>query len=58
MAHEDTTFHQHTRESVVWGSRLSPEERAWQINKLLPAILACLQDAADAVNADAGQTPR
>ncbi len=36
-------------------SRITPEQREWQINKLLPAVIACLRDAADAVNADAGK---
>ncbi len=63
MTHEDTMFHERDPELVQWGSHLTPEQRAWQINKLLPAIIACLRDAADAVNADAdkdasGQTPR
>ncbi|MDP9469970.1 MAG: hypothetical protein M3Q71_04795 [Chloroflexota bacterium] len=63
MTHEDTMFHERVTEFVQWGSRLTPEEREWQITKLLPAILGALQDAADAVNADAakdasGQTPR
>jgi hypothetical protein len=41
---------------VRWGSRLTPEEREWQITKLLPAILATLDDIADdAVNADAAK---
>ncbi len=53
MAHEDTTLHQHPREYVVWGSRLTPEEREWQITKLLPAILMTLENAADAANAHA-----
>ncbi len=58
MTHEDAMFHQRVTEFVQWGSRLSPEERAWQINCLLPAIIATLRDAADAANADAGQTSR
>ncbi len=53
MTHEDTMFQQRVREYVEWGSRLSPEERAWRINVLLPAVIACLRDAADAVNAHA-----
>ncbi len=63
MTHEDTTFHQRVTEFVRWGSRLTPEERRWQITKLLPAILATLEDLADdadpAADKDAaGQTPR
>ncbi|MDP9473171.1 MAG: hypothetical protein M3Q71_21335 [Chloroflexota bacterium] len=51
------------QEPVAWGSKLTPEEREWQITKLLPAVLAALEDVTDAVNADAanaaaGQTPR
>ncbi len=42
------------QEPVAWGSALTSEQRAWQVNCLLPAILAALQDAADAANADAG----
>ncbi len=57
-SNEDDTFHERVTEFVQWGSRLTPEEREWQITKLLPAILATLRDAADAVNAAAGQTPR
>ncbi len=48
IAHEDRVF----------GSKLTPEEREWQIAKLFPAILGALEDAADAANAVAGQSPR
>ncbi|MDP9359572.1 MAG: hypothetical protein M3R02_30650 [Chloroflexota bacterium] len=51
MTHEDTMFQQRAREYVEWGSRLSPEERSWRINVLLPAVIACLRDAADAATA-------
>jgi len=44
------------QEPVRWGSRLTPQEREWQITKLLPAVIATLRDAADDANADAGQT--
>ncbi|MDP9357656.1 MAG: hypothetical protein M3R02_20690 [Chloroflexota bacterium] len=43
------------QEPVAWGSKLTPEEREWQINKLLPAIIATLRAAADAANAAAGR---
>ncbi len=55
MTHEDAMFHERVTEFVRWGSRLTPEEREWQINVLLPAVLGALQDAADAVNADAAK---
>ncbi len=47
------------REPVAWGSKLTPEQRAWQVDVLLPAVIACLRDAADAVNAgkDAADKP-
>ncbi len=55
--------HHPRQEPVRWGSRLTPEQREWQITKLLPAILATLRDAADAPDPAAGkdaagQTPR
>ncbi len=50
---EDHDYHERVTEPVRWGSRLTPEEREWQINKLLPAILGALEDLADAVNAAA-----
>ncbi len=41
---------------VRWGSRLTPEERAWQITKLLPVVLGALESLADdTVNADAAK---
>ncbi|MDP9473507.1 MAG: hypothetical protein M3Q71_23065 [Chloroflexota bacterium] len=63
MTHEDTMFHERDPELVQWGSRLTPEQREWQIAKLLPAILAALENAADATNAVdgkdvAGKPPR
>ncbi len=56
MTHEETEtmFQQRVREYVERGSRLSPEaRREWQRTKLLPAVIACLRDAADASNARA-----
>ncbi len=52
--------HHPRQEPVRWGSRLTPEERAWQITKLLPVVLAALEDLADpAADKDAaGQTSR
>ncbi len=55
MTHEDTMVHERVTEFVRWGSRLTPEEREWQITKLLPVVLAALEDLADSVNADAGK---
>ncbi len=55
---EDDTYHERVTEFVRWGSRLTPAEREWQVNVLLPAVIATLRDAADAANADAGQTSR
>ncbi len=49
---EGQHYHDRVSEFVRWGSRLTPEEREWQITKLLPAILACLDDIADHTNAD------
>ncbi len=42
---------------IPWGSKLTPEQREWQITKLLPAILATLDDIADDAK-DAGQPVR
>ncbi len=46
-------------DDVRWGSRLTPEEREWQITKLLPVVLAALEsladDITDAASADAGK---
>ncbi|MDP9356469.1 MAG: hypothetical protein M3R02_14520 [Chloroflexota bacterium] len=53
-SHQPSTV-QIAREDRVFGSKLTAEEREWQITKLLPAILDALEDAADAVNADAGK---
>ncbi len=52
MTHEDAMFHERVTEFVQWGSRLSPEERAWQVNCLLPAVLGALRDAADEAAAE------
>ncbi len=32
---------------IPWGSKLTPEERAWQITKLLPVVLGALESLAD-----------
>ncbi|MDP9353910.1 MAG: hypothetical protein M3R02_01250 [Chloroflexota bacterium] len=51
---EDHDYHERVTEFVRWGSRLTPEEREWQITKLLPVVLAALEDLADdAANAHA-----
>ncbi|MDP9471130.1 MAG: hypothetical protein M3Q71_10765 [Chloroflexota bacterium] len=57
-AAQDAQWEQRASERVQWGSRLTPEQHEWQVNVLLPAIIACLRDAADAANAEAGQTSR
>ncbi len=54
--HQPATV-QIAREDRVFGSKLTPEQRAQQI-ALLPAIIATLRAAADAANAAAGQTSR
>ncbi len=51
----DHDYHKRVSEFVRWGSRLTPEEREWQITKLLPAILDTLRRAADVVNAAAAE---
>ncbi len=58
-SHQPATV-QIAREDRVFGSKLTPEQRSWQIDVLLPAVLATLRDAADADAAEeaAGQTPR
>ncbi len=54
-ATQDAQWEQRAHAYVTFGSRLSPEERTWQIEKLLPAVIESLRRAADEVNATAGQ---
>ena len=53
-----STTEQAALEDRVMGSKLTPEEREWQLTVWWPAALACLRDAADATNAAAGTSTR
>ncbi len=55
IAAQDAQWEQRAHEYVVFGSKLTPEERAWQVNVLLSAVIATLRGAADAATADTGK---